>query len=218
MERPIVVFGLGDLARLLGVYFSEDGGREVAAYTAHSTPELPAEWMDRPVIPFEKIQEEYPPQRFEMLVAVGYSRVNQARAEVYRTCKSKGYRLAGYHCSRSSTWRDLKLGDNCVFLEGNLIQPFVTIGSNVLIWSGCFIGHDSIIEDHCFIGSQASINGHVRIGAGSFIGANSTIRERVTIGAGTVIGAGALIVKDTAPGSVHRGIACGPTDVSPQSL
>jgi NDP-sugar pyrophosphorylase family protein len=46
------------------------------------------------------------------------------------------------------------LGENCLVLEDNTIQPFASIGRNVTLWSGNHIGHHAQIRDHCFIASH----------------------------------------------------------------
>ena len=84
-----------------------------------------------------------------------------------------------------------------------MIQPFVRIGSNVILWSGNHVGHHSRIGDHCFIASHVVISGGVTIGEETFVGVNATFRDGVTVGPRNVIGAGALIMKDTAEGEVY---------------
>ena len=86
------------------------------------------------------------------------------------------------------------------------MQPFVRIGNNVTLWSGNHIGHDSTIGDHCFISSHVVVSGHVDgRQQGCFIGVNATLRNSISIAEYTLIGAGALVMKDTAPGSVYLG-------------
>jgi acetyltransferase-like isoleucine patch superfamily enzyme len=97
------------------------------------------------------------------------------------------------------------VGDNCFIFEDNVIQPFVRIGNDVVIWSGNHIGHHSLIEDHCFIASHAVISGRVTIGRNSFVGVNATFRDGVTVAPQCVIGAGALILRDTSAREVHKG-------------
>ncbi len=99
-----------------------------------------------------------------MFVAVGYKQLNRVRAEVYRAAKKKNYRLATYVSSKAVYFGDVNCGDNCFILEANVIQPFVTIGNNVILWSGNHIGHDVVIEDHCFVSSHVVLSGHVRVG------------------------------------------------------
>ena len=83
------------------------------------------------------------------------------------------------------------------------MQPFVTVGNDVTLWSGNHIGHDSIIEDHCFITSHVVVSGHVRIGTGSFLGVNATLRNAITIAPESLIVAGAVITKNTTPKGVY---------------
>jgi sugar O-acyltransferase (sialic acid O-acetyltransferase NeuD family) len=140
-----------------------------------------------------------------MLVAVGFSRVNRTRTQIYEECKGRGYELITYVSSRVARWGDLTIGDNCFVFEDNVIQPFVRIGNNVVIWSGNHIGHHSTIEDNCFIASHAVISGHVTIGESSFVGVNATFRDGITVAPRCVIGAGAVIMRDTEPSGVYKG-------------
>ena len=129
--------------------------------------------------------------------------MNRARRQVYELCKQKGYELISYVSSRADRAAEVELGDNVFVFENNVLQPFVRIGCNVILWSGNHIGHDATIEDHCFIASHAVISGHVTIGESSFVGVNATIRDGVNVAADCVIGAGALIMEDTERGGVY---------------
>ena len=59
----------------------------------------------------------------------------------------------------ATTWSDLDVGENTFVFEYNVIQPFVKIGNNVVLWSGNHIGHHVVIADHCFITSHVVISG-----------------------------------------------------------
>jgi sugar O-acyltransferase (sialic acid O-acetyltransferase NeuD family) len=207
MSREIVIFGTGDFARVAKVYLEEDSPHTVAAFTVHEQYCERAELLGRPVVAFERLEQIYPPSRYGMFVAMGFSRLNKARAEIYSDCKRRGYELVSYVCSKAACWGEVELGDNCFIFENNVLQPFVRIGNDVILWSGNHIGHDAEIGNHCFIASHAVVSGNVRIGDHCFLGVNSTIRDGVTVGSESVIGAGALIVKDVPPGSVYKGVA-----------
>jgi carbonic anhydrase/acetyltransferase-like protein (isoleucine patch superfamily) len=92
-------------------------------------------------------------------------------------------------------------------MENNVLQPYVKVGRNVIMWSGNHVGHHTTIEDNCFIASQAVISGSVVVGAGTFIGVNATLRDGIVIGKRNVIGASALILKDTEDEDVFIGPA-----------
>jgi len=180
-----------------------DSSYEIAGFTVHKDRISEKEVLGLSVVPFEELESNYPPEKFAMFVAVGYKRVNTARAEIYEICKSKGYELVSYINSRTSHCGEIEIGENCFIFEENVIQPFVRIGNNVIIWSGNHIGHHSQIGDHCFIASHAVISGHVTIGPYCFIGVNATFREGIKIAPKCVIGAGAVILKNTKEEGVY---------------
>jgi sugar O-acyltransferase (sialic acid O-acetyltransferase NeuD family) len=198
-----VIFGIGDYARIAEVYLREDSDCDVVAFTVDERFMQSEQLSALPVLPFETLAAHYPPATHAMLVAIGFSGVNKARAGVYERCKSQGYELITYVNSRASQWGSPTYGDNCFIFEENVIQPNVRIGNNVVLWSGNHIGHDSEIGDHCFIASHAVISGNVTIGPYCFVGVNATVRDGVTIAPECVIGAGALIMRDTEPGGVY---------------
>jgi sugar O-acyltransferase (sialic acid O-acetyltransferase NeuD family) len=140
-----------------------------------------------------------------MFVAIGFTRRNRARSEIYYECKNKGYELISYVNSKAVLWDEVPMGDNCFIFENNVIQPFVRIGSNVIIWSGNHIGHHSVIGNHCFIASHAVISGNCTIEDGCFIGVNATLMDGIRVARNSLIGAGALILHDTVEGAVYKG-------------
>jgi sugar O-acyltransferase (sialic acid O-acetyltransferase NeuD family) len=199
----VVLFGTGDFARIAAVYLRDDSPHEVAAFTVHEEYIEASELMGIPVVPFERLLETHPPSSHAMFVAIGFSGVNRRRAELYAECKSRGYELITYVSSLAFVSRGVELGDNCFVFEANVLQPFVRIGSDVVLWSGNHIGHDTTIEDHCFIASHVVVSGNVTIRERTFVGVNATFRDGVTVAPDCVIGAGALIMKDTVEGGVY---------------
>ena len=202
MSRPVVIFGIGSFAQVAAVYLERDGAREVVAYTADGDYVESDSFAGRPVVAFEELAEEYPPNRVDMLVATGFRRVNMVRREIFERCKSAGYSFVSYASSRAMMMSNYPLGENTFVFEANVIQPFVEIGDNVVLWSGNHIGHHSRIASHCFIASHAVISGHVTIGENCFVGVNATLRDGITIAPRCVIGAGALVLADQEEGAV----------------
>ena len=199
----VVLFGTGDFAQVACEYLRRDSPHEVVAFTVHERYIEERELLGLPVLPFEGIEESHPPAECAMFVAIGFSGVNRTRRGLYAECRDRGYELISYVNSKAIHWGDIELGDNCFVFEANVIQPFVRIGSNVILWSGNHIGHHTQIEDHCFIASHVVISGNVRIGEETFIGVNATFRDGVTVAPRCVIGAGVLIMKDTEEGAVY---------------
>lgn len=194
--QQIVVFGTGEIAELADFYFTHDFDFEVRGFTVDEAYMEGAEFRGRPVVPFERVRDLFPPEKYGLFVAVSYSKINDLRATKVAVARTAGYQLVSYVSSRATVFPNLEIKENCFILEDNTIQPFARIGANVTLWSGNHIGHHSVIEDDVFIASHVVVSGGVKIGQGSFIGVNATLRDHVTIGKKCVIGAGALVLDD----------------------
>ena len=194
--QQIIVFGTGEIAELADFYFTRDSEFEVVGFTVDGAYLKQPEFRGRPVLPFERIVERFPPQHYGLFVAVSYAKLNAVRTAKVAAARARGYRLVSYLSSRATVFPGFAPKENCFILEDNTIQPFASVGANVTLRSGNHIGHHSIIEDDVFLASQVVVSGGVRIGQGSFVGVNVTIRDHVTIGKQCVLGAGALVLED----------------------
>ena len=202
--RKVVIFGLGDLGECARVMLDRDSPHQPVAFTIDGEHLTTNSHLGLPVVPFERLLESHPPNDFGLLVAVGYSRVNRGRVDVFDRCKSLGYSLVSYFSSRAVSWDDFELGENTYVFEQNNLQPFVQVGANCVLWSANHIGHHTRIGDHCFLASHIVISGRCSIGERCFIGVNATFRDGITVADDNVIGAGSVIMRDTAPGDVYR--------------
>lgn len=203
--KPLVIFGATDNAAVAHHYFTNDSPYKVAAFTADKDYIQESAFCGLPLVDFDQVAALYPPDKYDMFVAVGYSQMNQVRAQKCKESKAKGYKLVSFISSKAYIAASVTLGENCFILENNSIQPFVKIGNHVTLWSGSLVAHHSSIGDNCFIACQAVISGRVQVGENCFIGNNATLRDHIIIGKHCVIGAGALVVKDTQENGVYVG-------------
>ncbi len=183
-------------------YFSD---YSVAGFTVEK------EWIeqhiccDLPVVPFEEVQDEFPPTEYKMFIAVGYVDNNKVRKEKYLQVKKMGYELINVISSTATIYSDIEIGDNCFIGHHTTISPNVKIGNNVIIGNGCTIGHDVVISDHCFLSNDVAISGSVTVGSHCYLGTNCTIRNKVVIGQACVVGAGAIALENIEDKSVLMG-------------
>lgn len=203
--KKLVIFGHGDLAELAHYYFSTDSDYKVVAFTVDSQYLTEQEFCGLPVVSYEELPSLYPPNNYEMFVALSYAKLNKVRKEKYLSSKKIGYKMASYISSYATILNQGRIGENCFILEDNTIQPYSHIGNNVTLWSGNHIGHHSTINDHCFIASHVVISGGVEINEQCFIGVNATLRDHISVGKKCVIGAGTLLLEDAEPEGVYMG-------------
>ncbi len=203
--KKLILFGTGAFAEVARCYFDEDSDYKVVAFCADKEYCDSKHYNGLPLIPFENIENIYPPTSYEMHITIGYSKLNFNRFEAYKKAKSKGYKLASYIHSNIKIWDNNIFGDNIFIFENNTIQPFVKFQSNIVLWSGNHIGHHSEINSHTFITSHVVISGFVKVGEFCFFGVNSTIRDSIIIAPKTIIGAGTLILKNTKEEELYIG-------------
>jgi sugar O-acyltransferase (sialic acid O-acetyltransferase NeuD family) len=203
MEKPLVIFGIGDAAQVAYYLFTTDAGWKIAGFTVDAAYLNGDTFEGLPVVPFEEIVHKFPPNQFDMFIATGYNKMNKIREAKYKQAKQLGYTLRTYVSSRCTYLSQYPPGDNCFIFENNTIQPFVQLGSNIVLWSGNHIGHHSVIEDHNFLTSHVVVSGRCHIEPNCFIGVNASLRDAIRIRRETLIGAGAVVMKDTVEKGVY---------------
>lgn len=191
----VIIFGIQDTAELAHFYLTHDSEFEVVAFTVNQEYIKENSFKNLPVIPFEEVEKTYPPTEFLFFAPMTARRMNKDREKIYNEAKSKGYKLISYISSKATVFPGAQIGDNCFVLEDNTIQPFTTIGNNVVLWSGNHIGHHGRIDDHVFFTSHVVMSGHCHIHSHCFFGVNATIRDFSKIRQGTLLAMGASLTK-----------------------
>ena len=204
-KKKLIIIGAGEFAEIAYEYFMHDSIYIVVAFSIEQDYIKNSELLGLPVIPFEELEKSYNPSKYFVFVATAYTQLNRLRTRLYKTVKMKGYAVSSYISSKAFIWHNVEIGENCFIFENNVLQYYVKLGNNVILWSGNHVGHRTHIEDNCFISSHVVISGYCTIGKNSFLGVNSCLNDHVTIGQDCVIGSGTVVVKDTEPGKVYVG-------------
>jgi len=159
-----------------------------------------------PVIAVDEMELRYPPSEHEFFAAMVYTQGNRLRARLYTEAKAKGYRPASYVSPHAFLWRNVQLGEHCFVFEHNVLQPYVTVGDDVILWSGNHIGHHSTIASHTFFASHVVLSGFCNVGESCFLGVNATIANNITIGHRVTIGSGANVIGNVPDDQVVVGL------------
>ena len=129
----------------IGIEYTHDSDYTVIAF-AVDDEYLPVDqplMHNLPIIALSKLHQLYEPSEIELFVAVSSGKLNRVRRDLYTRFKQMDYTFATYISSKCFVWSNVVVGENCFILEHNTLQPFVTIGNNVTLWSGNHIGHRS---------------------------------------------------------------------------
>ncbi|MDO6709119.1 acetyltransferase [Aliiglaciecola sp. 2_MG-2023] len=201
----VVIFGIMDTAELAHFYLESDTEHEVVAFSVHKKYITSSTFKGLNVVPFESVEEKYPPSEYKFFAPMTGKQMNRLREQIYTEIKVKGYKLISYVSSKATIFLNSEIGDNCFILEDNTIQPFTTIGNNVVLWSGNHIGHHSKINNHIFFTSHVVLSGHCIVDDYCFFGVNSTIRDYTHVAQGTLLGMGSSLTRDSEEWGVYIG-------------
>ena len=203
-NRKLVIVGDSAFAEIAREYFDADSDYRVAGFAVEAAYLKRTELHGLPVVAFEDLERCFPAADHEIFVAVVYTQLNRLRTRLAQAAKARGYRLASFVSPRAFMWRNVTIGEHCFVFEDNTVQPFVSIGDNVVLWSGNHVGHHSVIEANCFVASHVVISGFCTIGASSFLGVNATIANNVRVGRDNWVGPNVAVMKDTADGALFK--------------
>lgn len=201
--EKLVLVGDRVFAEIAYEYFTHDSGYEVVGFAVEGEYLRDDIFLGLPMVAFETLEEVFEPSEHSVHVAITYLRFNRVRARLAAEARAKGYALASYVSSRAFVWHNVELGEHCFVFEDNTIQPFVRIGSGVVLWSGNHIGHHSRIGDNCFISSHVVVSGGVQVGDNTFLGVNSTLVNDISVGSDCWIGPAVTLTRDAPPGSFY---------------
>lgn len=187
----MLIFGAGEFAEVAHFYF-EQMGKRVIGFT---TDQGAGSFLGKPVMPWAEVLPQ------EIYIAIGYSKQNQVRAKKLKEAKQRGFKPQSF-VSIGAICLSRDFGEHVFILESNVIQPFVSIGENCVLWSGNHIGHHSRICADCFVTSHVVVSGGCELGAGSFVGVNSSFSDHIQVGEKSIITMGSRVTRDVPDNSV----------------
>jgi sugar O-acyltransferase (sialic acid O-acetyltransferase NeuD family) len=206
MEK-VVLFGNTPWSEIVYYYLTQDSAYEVVAFSVDEAYIKEQTFCGLPLVPFEKVEDIYPPSEYKMMLTVLVKDINKVRARKFAQAKEKGYTLISYISSRATVWPDLVIGENCFIGEDTLCRPRLKIGNDVIVMGGSYLGHHAEIKDHCFLSGRVSLLGAAVIEPYCTLGPNAVVLDTITVATECVIGAGCVIRTNTKPKQVFRAVS-----------
>ncbi|MCX2837900.1 acetyltransferase [Salinimicrobium sp. MT39] len=202
-KKKLIIYGVGRFAEYVQYVFEQDSSYIVEAFCIESKLMDLQTWKSKiPLISLEVFLKEYSVENYFVFVAVGN---NNIRKHFFLLFKENGFSLANYISTQCSSWPNLRLGENIFIDEGCVLQPFIEIGDNSILFTSQ-IGHHTHIGKHSLI-SGAKTGGNVKIGDNCYVGLNASIKQNISVADNSIVGMGCIIEKDTDLNEVytHKG-------------
>lgn len=202
--KDVVMIGAGASAEVLAYYLDRMSDLNLVGFTVDRQFLTETEFLHRPVVVWDDLKREFPPDEVRLIGPPTYARLNRFRRDRYFEGKAAGYEFASY-CHPNSVIMTEKIGDHCIILHGVTILPETEVSENVVIWCDTHVGHHCVIGAHSFLSSHVGIAGHTTIGEECYLAGKVGITNGRKVGARCAIMNAALIKADVADDSVITG-------------
>lgn len=199
----IVIFGTSPISEVAKFYIEKYSSDRIVGFTADPGYCENDSFLGLPVAPWNELERRFPPESVKLLGPLSYQRLNELRRDRHVEGRARGYSFTTFVHPRSQV-ETSEIGENCLILEDNVIQPFVQIGHGVIIWTGCFIGYRSSVGDYCFLSAQAGLGDCVKLGPRCFLAGRAAVESRLEVGEACFLDTNVLVRKDLAAESVVR--------------
>lgn len=190
--KKYVIFGDTHFAERLFEHIRQENEDTVLAFTQESAFIEKKELCGLPVIPFERLTDEIKTS-FSILIAIGYSGMNNLRARIFKLCKDAGFEIGSYISKNAIVYSPV--GEGCLVFPGTMIGTNVKTGVCNIFEPCVLMGHDNVIGDFNFFAGRSTFGGYVKIGSNCFVGMTTTVRNDVEIADYTLIGQSSNVLK-----------------------
>lgn len=208
--EPIIVLGAGGHGRetvsLIRAAEAQSPGRwDLLGIAAEGQPESPLlEALD---VKWLGPIETLPANNAAVSVAVGDS---QRRAQLQRQARARGFRPASLAHPTASIGLDVEMGAGCYIGCLTVVTTQVRLGEGVQVNVSCSLSHDVTIGDFATLSPGVHLAGGVTVGEGATVFTGATVLPHVRVGRDAVVGAGAVVVGDVPDGQTVVGVPARP--------
>lgn len=202
-NKQIVIFGDTMFSAEVKSILQKEGGNPIA-FTLDSNYIKSTTFCDLPVYPYESLEQYVDIENVEILLSIGYNKMNHNRELKYQVCKSRGFNIHTFMSNQAMVYSD-SIGEGCIIMPGAYIGPFSTIGICNVIRSGCVLSHHDRVGNFNWIADGCTYGGDAVQGNNCFIGLGTTIRNSISIADQTFIGAHSYVSSSTIQNGVYIG-------------
>lgn len=191
--RNLVIFGDTQFAERLSKYIILEGVDCIIAFTQEERFMTRTEINGIPVIPFEQLGRSLN-DAFEVILGIGYMKMNSLRAQLYRLCNDAGYQVGSYISPKAIVYSE-DLGEGTFVCPGAVIGPGCRLGKCNYLASAAVLSHDNILGDNNFISTNVIFGGFAKVENNCFFGLHSTIKDGIIIASNTLIGSASNVLQ-----------------------
>jgi sugar O-acyltransferase (sialic acid O-acetyltransferase NeuD family) len=204
VKPSLVLIGGGGHCRACIDVIEAEGGYRIAGIL--DAARLPGDRVfDYPVLGGDEEIAALTRQGAIFLITIGQLESPRRRAELFRTLKSLGAKLATIVSPSASVSARATLGEGTIVMHHALVAAGSAVGENCIINHKALVDHDARVGNHSHVSTAAVLNGAAVAGEGCFLGSASVLLQQVEIAPGCAVGAGPVVRKSIREPGIYAG-------------
>lgn len=202
--KKIVILGVNEYAEYVYYTMLRENYTNIVAFSSYKNYIDKTEFCGLPVFAFEDLNDKLGCGNFEVLIAIGYTKMNSRREKAYHDSKDFGYSIHTFISSRSICDTD-DVGEGCIIMPTAYVPPCTKIGKCNIINMGTYITHTGVIGDFNWFAATIVMGGNIIMGSNCFIGMGCTLKNGIHVANNTFVGANSYLNEDTYEGKAYMG-------------
>lgn len=200
--KKIIIIGAGDGGRLVSEFVREQNKFKIIGFIDDN------ELLQGKVINGYRVigtsEDLKKFRKYRFVIAVGMNMV--ARDELFKKAISAMLEPINFIHRTAVIAKSVKIPRGVIILPNCVVNPFVTLGENIFMFTGTVIEHDVHIGNNVYFSPGVSLAGYVKVGDNSFLGINSCVIEGINVGTNVIVGAGSCVLEDVPDNTVVAGV------------
>jgi UDP-perosamine 4-acetyltransferase len=202
-----IILGGGGHARVVAELLRKIGAK-IEGYTDPSSASSLGYDID--YLGGDDVLKDYSQSEVRLVLGVGSSRSNQARARLFGEMKEEGFTFSSIVHPSAVFASDVSMDEGVQLMAGSVVQSRTSLARNAIVNTNAAVDHDCRIGPNVHVAPGSTISGGVVLEEAVHVGAGASIIQGVCVGTGSTIGAGAVVINDVPPNTTVVGVPAQP--------
>lgn len=200
----IIIVGTNEYSEYVYHTILKEKNIEVVAFANLKEFLTTTEFCGLKVFPLEELPQYFNMNDCQVLITVGYTKMNIRRERTYNICKELNYKVYTYISSRAICDSD-DIGEGCIIMPTAYVPPCTKVGKCNIINMGTYITHTGEIGDFNWFAATIVMGGNIKMGSNCFIGMGCTLKNGITVGSEVFLGANSYLTENANDGLAYIG-------------
>ena len=204
-KNKLVIIGTGETSSIAMEIATSQGIHEICGFSQETDSTLPQTHHGLPLVPLDEIRNHFPPEQYQVFVAISFVWLNQPRCRIYQQLAAQHYVFANIISPLAHVAPSAQLGTNLLIYDFASVGTAAVVGNNTTLCSHSIVSHSSHIGAHNYFAAGATTGGFCHTGERCFIGLRATLSDNADLQDDSIVSAASFLAKGKYPPGIYVG-------------